>query len=76
MVRTLGSGQAYGASKGLGIYHLCCGELDLAADWFEKAIEERDSMVAACLHGAFCEPVRANSRWPKLAALMDLPVRS
>jgi TolB-like protein/Tfp pilus assembly protein PilF/predicted Ser/Thr protein kinase len=63
----------YGTSIGLAIFHTCCGEIDLAADWFEKAIEERYSMVVAFLQSAIGEPLRASPRWPTLAALMNLP---
>jgi hypothetical protein len=73
VVGTLGSGEAYGTSKGWGIFHIGCGELDRAADWFEKAIEERDFMVAPFLQSAIGKPLRASSRRPKLAALMNLP---
>jgi TolB-like protein len=73
VVQRLGSGEAYGAATGLAIFHTCCGETDLAADWFEKAIEERDSMVVAFLQSAIGEPLRASTRWPKLAVLMNLP---
>jgi serine/threonine-protein kinase len=73
IIQKLGAGEAYGASKGLALFHTCCGEIDLAADWFEKAIEERESMVGAVLQSAIAEPLRASPRWPKLAALMNLP---
>jgi hypothetical protein len=46
---------------------------DLAADWFEKAIEERYFMVVAFLQSAIGEPLRASPRCPKLAELMNLP---
>ena len=58
---------------GWAIFHICCGEIDLAADWYEKAIEERDSLVPSTLQTAIGEAVRASPRWPKLAALMNLP---
>jgi TolB-like protein len=73
VLETLGSGEAYTAAKGMAIFHTCCGELDLAATWFEKAIEERDSAVAAFLQSAIGEPLRAGPHWPRLAALMNLP---
>jgi TolB-like protein/Tfp pilus assembly protein PilF len=73
VVQRLGSGEAYGASKGLALFHTCCGEIDRAANWFEKAIQERDSMVVAFLQSAIGEPLRASPHWPKLAALMNLP---
>ena len=56
LVQSLGTGETYGASIGLALFHTCCGDIDLAADWFEKAIEERDSMVVAFLQSAIGEP--------------------
>jgi serine/threonine-protein kinase len=73
LAQKLGSGEKYGTSMGWAIFHLCCNEIDLAADWYEKSIEERDSLVASTLNTAFGEPLRASTRWPKLAALMNLP---
>jgi hypothetical protein len=49
-----------------------CEDIDQAADWYEKAIEERDSKVATYLQSAIGEPVCNSPRWPKLAALMNL----
>ena len=73
LVQKLSSGVTYGASIAMALYHICRGEIDLAADWFEKAIEERYSMVVAFLQSAIGEPVRASPRWARLAALMNLP---
>jgi tetratricopeptide (TPR) repeat protein len=73
LIQRLGSGQAYGAPIGLAIFHTYCGEIDLAADWFEKAIEERYPGLARWLQGPAGEPLRSSRRWPKLAALVNLP---
>jgi len=73
LAQKIGSRETYGASTGWAIFHTCCGEIDLAADWYQKAIEERDSLVFSMLQSAMGEPVRASARWPKLAALMNLP---
>ena len=73
LIQRLGSGEAYGTSLGFAVFYNCAGELDPAADWFEKAIEERHPLVVRWLQGAFAEPLRASPRWPKLAALMNLP---
>ncbi|MEP7311182.1 MAG: TIR domain-containing protein [Pseudomonadota bacterium] len=73
IVQVLGAGEANGASKGLAIFHTLCGELDLAADWYEKAIEERDSFVVAFLQSAIGEPLRASRHWSRLAAMANLP---
>jgi hypothetical protein len=69
----LGHGERYGAAMGLAMFHIRCGNLELAADWFEKAIEERNTTVAVYLQSATGAPLRATPRWLKLAALMNLP---
>jgi hypothetical protein len=76
LARKLGSGERYGASMGWAIFHTCCNEIDAAADWYEKAIEERDSLIMSTLGAAIGEPLRASARWPKLAAMMNLPAAS
>src|SRR5437868_11746092 len=48
----LGSGETCGAPMGWAIFHTCCNEIDLAADWYEKAIEGRDSLVLSTLNTA------------------------
>jgi tetratricopeptide (TPR) repeat protein len=69
----LGSGQAYGAPHGPAIFHLLCSNIDRAADWVEKAIEERDPSVPHSLRLPFAQPLRSSRHWPKLAKLMNLP---
>lgn len=72
IIQKLGAGEIYGASAVLALFHACCGEIDLAADWFEKAIEERFPSVVYWLQSAMGEPLRASPRWPKLAKMMNL----
>ena len=69
----LGSGQAYGAPHGLAIFHLLCSDIDRAAAWVEKAIEERDPSVLQSLRQPYAQPLRSSRHWPKLAKLMNLP---
>jgi serine/threonine-protein kinase len=69
----LGSGEAYGAAHGLTIFHLLCSDIDRAADWVEKAIEERDPSVLHSLRAPYAQPLRSSRHWPKLAKLMNLP---
>jgi hypothetical protein len=73
VLQTLGHGERYGAAMGLAMFHIRCGNLELAADWFEKAIEERNTTVAVYLQSATGAPLRASPRWFILAALMNLP---
>ena len=72
LVRDLRPGEAYGASAGLALFHTCQGHVDLAVDWFEKAIEERNSLVVVVLQSAIGEQLRASPRWARLAAMMNL----
>jgi hypothetical protein len=58
---------------GLAIFHACCDEIDLAADWLEKAIEERYPGIVLWLQSTMAEPLRSSPRWPKLAKMMNLP---
>ncbi|MEP7312932.1 MAG: TIR domain-containing protein [Pseudomonadota bacterium] len=73
IVRALGGGEAYGASLGLTIFHTLCGDIDAAADWYERALEERFLIASYFLQSTLGEPLRASPRWPGLAALMNLP---
>ncbi len=73
LANALGSGERPLASSGWAIFHICRDEIDLATDWYEKVIEERDPAGMQTLQSAIGEPVRASVRWPKLAAMMNLP---
>jgi serine/threonine-protein kinase len=72
----LGSGEAYGAPNGLAIFHLLCSDIDRAADWVEKAIEERDPLILLSLRQPYAQPLRSSRHWLKLAKLMNLPTEA
>jgi hypothetical protein len=72
----LGSRETYGFSRGMAVFHTCCDQIDLAADAFEKAIQERDPHAAVLLQSAIGEPLRSSPHWPRLAALMNLPANA
>jgi TolB-like protein len=72
LLRTLGLSETYGRARGVAVFHASCGQIDPAADAFEKAIEERDPHAAVLLQSAIGEPLRLSPRWPRLAALMNL----
>jgi len=74
IVRSLGPRERYGVPIGWALFHATCGDLDSAAEWFARAIEERYSMVGAFLHSAICGPLRSSRHWLPLARLMNLPV--
>jgi eukaryotic-like serine/threonine-protein kinase len=54
-------------------YHLRCSEIDAAADWYEKMIEQREPFAVIFGHASICKELRQSPRWPKLAKLMNLP---
>jgi len=73
VLKALGSSETYGLARGMAVFHTCCDQIDLAADSFEIAIQERDPHAAVLLQSAIGEPVRLSPCWPRLAALMNLP---
>jgi Flp pilus assembly protein TadD len=61
------------APSGMALYHLVCSEIDAAGDWFEKAIETRDPAMVPWIRLPLTKPLRESPRWPKIAAMMNLP---
>jgi TolB-like protein/Tfp pilus assembly protein PilF/predicted Ser/Thr protein kinase len=76
VLRQIEEGQKYGHPAGLAIYQLFCGDVEAAADWMERAIEQR--VPHAALHRLIpiYAALHANPRWPKLAKMMNLPEAS
>jgi serine/threonine protein kinase len=72
VLHKLGDGQAYGAPLAFVIYHLLCSQIDLAAEWTEKAIEQRDAALTSYLQLPQLKELRRSSRWPALAKMMNL----
>ncbi len=72
LIENLGKAEALLAPSGWALLYLCSGEIDPAADWFEKVVEQRDPLGAQVLQTPIAEPLRASSRWPKLAVMMNL----
>jgi len=70
VLRTLNNSPAqYGAPRALATYYYLCGEMDLAAEWAGKSVEQRDPGIPALLALA---PFRSSARWPALAKAMNL----
>ena len=72
VLQKLGDGQAYGAPLAFVIYYLLCSQIELAADWTEKAIEQRDAALTSYLQLPQLKELRRSSRWPALAKMMNL----
>jgi tetratricopeptide (TPR) repeat protein len=57
------------------LYHLLCGDIDQAADWYERAINGRDPFAVVFADGPMGGVLRQSPRWPKLARMMNLPAQ-
>ena len=68
-----GAATAFGVPRGLVIFHLITGEIEKAADWCERAIEQRDGFIAVSTAFPLYKPLRESPRWPKVAKMMNLP---
>ena len=73
MLESLGDGEAFGAPFGFVYYHLICSEIEQAADWAEKAMEQREPWVIFLLLLPHAKALRQSPRWPALAKMMNLP---
>jgi len=73
LLKGLGSGDGVGESRAHAVFHLLCGEVELGADWTEKAIEQRDLSMMFYLRFVVCKQLRASARWPKIAKMVNLP---
>ena len=73
VLQKLGDGTAYDASRGFLFYHLICSEIDQAAEWAGKAIEQRSPTMPWFLRLPMAKDLRSSSHWPKLAKMMNLP---
>jgi eukaryotic-like serine/threonine-protein kinase len=61
--------ESYAAPRGLSVFYFHQGDIDRAADWIVKSIEQRDA-TAPYYARRHCQ---SSSRWPQLARLMNLP---
>jgi eukaryotic-like serine/threonine-protein kinase len=55
------------------LFHLLSGEIDAAADWYEKMIAQRDPFAIVYARGPITRALRESTRWPQLARMMNLP---
>jgi hypothetical protein len=74
VMESLRAGQAFGAPVGLTAFHLVGGDLDQAADWLEKVLEQRCYLASVIhlLNGPLGKRLVSSSRWPKLAGTWPL----
>ena len=69
-----GLGEAHTNPFSRVFYHVLRSEIDLAADWYERAIEERELFAIICAPSPVVRPLRGRvSGWQRLASPMKLP---
>jgi len=73
LIQKLKPGDAFGAPRGLAYFHWVCGEMDAAAEWIEKAIDQRDAFMLWGLRLWFGKDLRSTPRWAVLMRKMNLP---
>ena len=70
------AGDRYGAPMGLSLFHVGCSEMAQAAQWAEKAVEQRDTrmILLMCLVRASQPKVlSSDSRWSAIARSLRFP---
>jgi len=72
LARALGVGGASGSAPVLALFYLVCGDVDRAADWAEKAVEDHDQSITVYLRFSVSKQLRASPRWAKIAGLLNL----
>ena len=66
-------GEAPRPIVGKVLYHVLCSENEPAADWYQRAIEQRDPFALVFANVPLFGTFRQTSRWPQLARMMNLP---
>jgi serine/threonine-protein kinase len=66
---------AYGTPRGMCFFHLMCEDLDRAADWLERMIEQRDPTAVRCdlIFPPDARRLTRNTRWRALNRMFNLP---
>jgi serine/threonine-protein kinase len=72
LLKTLGTGEAYGASTGLAIFHALRGDAERAAEWAARGIEQRFLPLVYMITPL----LKSHRQWPTLARLLNLPASS
>ena len=68
----LGDGRNYGEPMALATYYLLLDDIDAAASWVDKAIDQRTTGLLQILHLPIARSLRDSPRWPAIADRMHL----
>jgi hypothetical protein len=58
---------------GMLVYHLLLSDTDAMAEWYEKAIKDRELFAILYAQTPIIKPLRESRHWPALARMMNLP---
>ena len=72
LLKELGDGTAFGVPGGFFCYYSVLANIDSAADWYEKAIEQRDPRAPWLFPLQFGDLLTSSPRWPDLKRMMNL----
>lgn len=73
LLNQLGDASAFGTACSCALFHMLLGELDTAANYVEKAIDERDMTLLFRLRHAIFKKLYSSERWPKIMGMMNNP---
>jgi hypothetical protein len=68
-----GLGAAPRPRIGRVIYHALCGEIDAAAEWYERSIADRDPFALVWAPNPLLRGLHESPHWPRLLAKMSMP---
>jgi TolB-like protein/Tfp pilus assembly protein PilF len=71
LLQKIREGDQVQVAYGFLVFHLACGETDEVELWFEKLIEQRNSVAGALLR--FVQALYPGARWGAIARKMNLP---
>jgi eukaryotic-like serine/threonine-protein kinase len=69
ILKALGTGEAYGASTGLALFHAINGDAEQAVEWATRGIEQRFLPLVYVIGPL----LKSQPQWPVLARLLNLP---
>jgi TolB-like protein len=78
LLRNLLPGDRYGTPLGLLVYSVLCSQIEQAATWASKVLEQRDPrfiFIVGLLRSPARGLLQSSGSWPSLAASLDIPLQ-
>jgi tetratricopeptide (TPR) repeat protein len=70
------SGEQHGAAMGLSLFYVGCGEMDQAAEWLERAVEQRDTrtiLLIGLMRASRPHLFRSDFKWLAILRALGIP---